>query len=103
MLARLDHHEYIVWTVKIWLNTIFTASYDCTVAHITFKLTENNFEVTNLNRIQGPNKWADAMGSDSTGQFMATHDENTFQIEIWDLHNKTNHRFIHLTLKVQLF
>jgi len=93
LLAQLDHHEYIVWTVKIWLNTLFTASYDCTVAHIAFNLTENNFEVTALNRIQGPNKWADAMGSDSTGQFIATHDENTFQLEIWDLHNKTNHRW----------
>ena len=61
LLVQLDHHEYVVWTVKIWLNTIFTASYDCSVAHITFKVTENDFEVIELNKIQGPDKWADGM------------------------------------------
>lgn len=85
LLKQLDHHEYIVWTVKLWLNTLFTASYDCSVAHITFSMTENDIEVIQLNKIQGPSKWADAMGSDSTGQFIATHDEDTFQLEIWNL------------------
>ena len=91
MLIQLDHHEYIVWTVKIWLNTLFTASYDCSVAYITFKMTENknDFEVTELNRIHGPTQWADAMGSDSTGQFIATHDEDTFQLKIWNLQNRS--------------
>ena len=28
------------------------------------------------------------IGCDSTGQFIATHDEVTFQLEIWDLYNK---------------
>ncbi len=85
LLIELNHHEYIVWTVKLWLNTLFTASYDCSVVHITFKVTENNFEVVELNKIQGPAKWADAMGADATGTFMATHDEDTFQLDIWNL------------------
>lgn len=90
LLKQLDHHEYIVWTVKLWLNTLFTASYDCSVAHITFNLTENDIEVIQLNKIQGPSKWADAMGSDCTGQLMATHDEDTFQLEIWNLSSAKN-------------
>ena len=89
LLCELDHHDYIVWTVKVWLNTLFTASYDCSVAHITFNITEqNDFEVIELNRIRGPTQWADAIGVNSNGKLIATHDEDTFQISIWDFNHQ---------------
>jgi WD40 repeat protein len=52
--------------------------------------SSNQFEVIQLNKIQGPDKWADAMGTDSTGRFISTHDEDTFDLEIWDLSMKIN-------------
>ena len=67
LLKSLDHHTYIVWSVRLWLDTLFTASYDCTVAHIKFQMTETNLEIVELNQIQGPEQWADAMGADDTG------------------------------------
>lgn len=85
LLSTLEHHEYIVWTVKLWLDNLFTASYDCTVANITFKLSGKNFEVSQFGQIKGPEKWADALAADFTGRFLATHNEDTFELEIWDL------------------
>ena len=88
MLKSLDHHKYIVWSVRLWLDTLFTASYDCSVAQIKFKMTEKNyFRVVEINQIQGPDQGADAMGADDTGQYISTQNEDTFVLDIWDVLN----------------
>ena len=97
LLSQLKHHEYVVWTVKIWLNRIFTASYDCSIAYINFKMSNQNFEVVEIRQIHGPESWADAMGIDSSGQFMATHDGiTTHQLDIWDLQSDHEKPFLSL-------
>jgi WD40 repeat protein len=37
LLATLCHHEYIVWNVSLWLDNLFTCSYDCTVAYLDLR------------------------------------------------------------------
>ena len=55
------------------------------MAKIKFNLTETNFEIIELNQIQGPDEWADAMGADDTGRFISTQNEDNFILDIWDL------------------
>ncbi len=93
----LNHHEYIVWAVKLWLKTLFTASYDCSVAYTTFDTNQDQdeesmqFAVKESNLIRGPEAWVDAMAVDSSGRYMATHNDETFELEIWDLQLRSTH------------
>ena len=65
-LQCFDHHKYIVWTTSIWMNKLFTASYDCTVSYITFDMTsQTKFSQPEI--IEGPDDWGDAFGADSKG------------------------------------
>ena len=99
LLAKLDHHEYIVWTVKIWLDQIFTASYDCSIAYLNFNAFDDTekFEIVQKRHIHGPEIWADAMACDATGNFMATHDDINFQLDIWNLRCDHEKPFLQLS------
>ena len=37
LLRTLEHHDYVVWNVRLWVDTLMTFSYDCTVATMTIK------------------------------------------------------------------
>ena len=69
-LKCYDHHKYIVWTTSLWMNRLFTASYDCSVAYMTFDMLNETFSQPNI--IEGPEDWVNAFGSDADAQFSHT-------------------------------
>ena len=71
--------------MKIWLDTLFTASYDCTVSKIKFKTSEMGLEILDLKLVQGPDEWADAMGLDEMGRYICTQNDDNFALDIWDI------------------
>ena len=34
LLQTLDHHDYIVWNVKLLEQNLITCSYDCSIAYL---------------------------------------------------------------------
>ena len=82
-LKCYDHHKYIVWTTSLWMNRLFTASYDCSVAYMTFDMLNETFSQPNI--IEGPEDWVNAFGSDADAQFLATHDDESHDIRIWNI------------------
>ena len=81
LLRSLDHHEYIVWCVRIWDDRIFSASYDCSVAVVS--LEEGKSDV--VHRIKGPDSWADAIGCDRRWRYLAIHDDINYELQIVSL------------------
>ena len=77
-----DLHEYIVWSVKLWSDGLFTAGYDCIANFVMLKYNDSEtkggdvekpssiVEVVSVHSIQGPLSWADALGCDQQGKAM---------------------------------
>ena len=88
-LQCFDHHKYIVWTTSLWMNTLFTASYDCTVSYIQFDMISQVSKFTQFSEpkiIEGPEDWVNAFGADPKAEFLATHDDETHIVTIWNIH-----------------
>lgn len=85
LIHQLEHHTYIVWCVRLWLNQLVTCSYDLSVALLRFH--EENFcaEPDLLCQMEGPAEWSDAMSCDQRGRFLVTHNDDTFTLQVWDL------------------
>ena len=76
LLHNLKHlHDYIVWNVKLWLEGLFTAGYDCVLNYVN--LDYKDFSVSSgencavkilaIEKICGPFSWADALNCDQQG------------------------------------
>ena len=71
-------HDYIVWNVKLWLDGLFTAGYDCVVNYVNLEyktscsytsVPQNSLvQIISVNKICGPLRWADAIGCDQQGR-----------------------------------
>ena len=70
-------HDYIVWNVKLWLDDLFTAGYDCVVNYVNLKYESSSHvtpaqnpvvDIISVNRICGPLCWADALSCDQQGK-----------------------------------
>ena len=69
-------HDYVVWDVKLWMDGLFTAGYDCVVNYVNLdyqnfntKLSENStVNVLAIDKICGPFSWADALSCDQQGK-----------------------------------
>ena len=83
LLATLCHHDYIVWNVALWLDGLFTCSYDCSVAYLR-RNSDAEAAGSDLfvlaKKLSGPLWWADAFCADRKGRYLASHDEHTFAI-----------------------
>ena len=88
-LASLEHHTYIVWCVRLNLDQLVTASYDCTVAFLTIQGDHNSDSVTCelVDTVQGPWEWADALYLEDNGDKIVVQDENIFVLTVWDVKN----------------
>lgn len=84
-LAALEHHTYIVWCVRLNMNQLVTASYDCTVAFLTIQETETAFSSEVTQKIQGPWEWADALHVTDAGDNIVVHDEESNVLQVWDV------------------
>ena len=83
-IAVLDHHTYIVWSVKLWLDCLVTASYDCTVCYL--KIVEGSEWSCKIEQtVQGPWEWADALFLEENGEKLVVQDENVFELSVWDI------------------
>ncbi len=85
----LQHHEFIVWAVGIWNNTLFSAAYDCSIAFLD--ITKND-DVVPIKTISGPREgrtsWADAVALDPKGHRLATtvdEEAKSYEIYVWNL------------------
>lgn len=83
LLETLEHHEFIVWNVKLWVDQLVTCSYDCSMAFFQWNEPWSQFRLTK--HVKGHLAWADGIATDSRGKFLATHSEETFEISIWRL------------------
>ena len=69
-------HDYIVWSVKLWQDCLFTAGYDCVVNYVNLDYkncnsipVENpNVDILAIEKICGPFSWADALSCDHQGK-----------------------------------
>eukprot|EP00092_Neocalanus_flemingeri_P041930 GFUD01045666.1.p1 GENE.GFUD01045666.1~~GFUD01045666.1.p1 ORF type:complete len:420 (-),score=61.86 GFUD01045666.1:156-1415(-) len=87
-IAVLTHHTYIVWSVKLWLDRLVTASYDCTVCYLKVgEGSEWSCEIEHS--VQGPWEWADALFLEENGEKLVVQDENIFELSVWDVKSKT--------------
>ncbi|XP_059090488.1 F-box and WD repeat domain-containing 11-B-like [Tigriopus californicus] len=82
-METLDHHDFIVWHVKMWVDLLVTCSYDCTMAFFHWNEALSQFSLQK--HVKGHLAWADGLATDKRGQFLATHSEDTFEISIWKL------------------
>lgn len=70
-------HGYIVWNVKLWMDQLFTAGYDCVVNYVTLKYgstaasdapeDSTKVDIVSVKRICGLLSWADALSCDYQG------------------------------------
>ena len=81
-LKTLDHHTYIVWSVRVSVDHLVTASYDCTVAWV--KIGEDA-DCDIVDTVQGPWSWADALFIDDQGKNIVVQDEDIFVLTVWDV------------------
>ena len=89
LLLSLQHHTFIVWAVRISLDQLVTASYDCTVCFLSVEQAEVTGQVTcQLQQtVQGPWEWADALYLEEDGDKVVVQDEEVFVLTVW--HVKT--------------
>lgn len=88
LMACLDQiHDYIVWSVRLWLDGLFTAGCDCRLNFMRLEvLPEVRCVTASLElAIRGPLRWADGLACDRRMDLLATHDEDTFQVQLWDI------------------
>ena len=93
-LAALEHHSYIVWAVRLWTDRLVTASYDCTVVYLRLAEAAGPGEAGGWGGavveevVQGPWEWADALYLEEGGRYLVVHEEETFQIMVWEVKNR---------------
>ena len=72
-------HDYIVWNVKLWLDCLFTAGYDCVVNYVTLDYKSScisppsdtlTVDIPSIDRICGPFSWADSLNCDHQGHYI---------------------------------
>lgn len=84
LLHILHHHAYIVWNLKLWCDTLVSCSYDCSIAFL--ELGDEKKKSPKLTRqIKGPESWADGIAIEGRGYVLATHDEVTFEVTLWNV------------------
>lgn len=86
LVQTLEYHTYMVWNVKIWLNTLFTCSYDCSIAF--FDISDLK-AIKHSQTIQGPFSWSDALCISNRGQYLCTHDEEAHDIIVWKVKDQS--------------
>lgn len=82
LLQVLDHHEYIVWNLRLHHGRLISFGYDCKVCTYTRCQEDGSWTLTGV--IQGTDDFADALATDDSGRYLTTHVEDTV-IWVWDL------------------
>jgi len=77
-----DAHELIIWRVGLLANSLFACSYDCTISFWTLR---GKVEPALERRVKGPLQWSDAMATDCRCSRMASFDESTYDVLVWNL------------------
>ena len=68
--------------MRVSLDQLVTASYDCTVAWLSIGADNT---CTLVDTVQGPWSWADALHIDDIGQYIVVQDEAVFALTVWDV------------------
>ena len=85
LVLSLQHHTYIVWSVRLTLNSLTTASYDCSVAFLSLQQQEGEVSCQLVETVQGPWEWADALFLEENGEKIVIQDENIFLLSVWEV------------------